>query len=104
MTQNATAIKPQAFTLTRVTIYLTKPLAIDTISVSSPVSGIPLNEGLKFHQIVLRTNKNKHERYILLTEDVKLEPQLGELKRVMVVPLYLQDADGALVVILAEVN
>ncbi len=50
------------------------------------------------------TGKDPSERYILLIEDVRLEPELDpdDLKRVLVMPLWLQDADAAPVTILAE--
>lgn len=79
-------------------------LAMDIPSAASPVAGRANDEGLEFHRIVLGTGKESSERYILLIEDVRLEPEFSQsdLKRVLVVPLFLQDADAAPVTILAE--
>lgn len=81
-----------------------RAVAMDIPSATSPVAGHANEEGIKFHRIVLRTGRDSGERYILLVEDVRLEPDLGpdDLKRVLVVPLWLQDADAAPVTILAE--
>ncbi len=81
-----------------------RALAMDIPSAASPVNGSANDEGLEFHRIVLGTGKAPSERYILLIEDVRLEPELdqNDLKRVLVVPLFLQDADAAPVTILAE--
>lgn len=82
-----------------------RAVAMDLPSAASPVSGQANDEGLEFHRIVLGTGRAPDERYILLIEDVRLEPDLTqrELGRVLVVPLYLQAADAAPVTILAEV-
>lgn len=79
-------------------------VAMDVPSAASLVAGHANNEGLEFHRIVLGTGKDPTERYILLIEDVWLESDLGpdDLKRVLVVPLWLQGADAAPVTILAE--
>ena len=81
-----------------------RALGMDIPSAASPVNGSANDEGLEFHRIVLRIGHDPHERYILLIEDVRLEPELdqNDLKRVLVVPLFLQDADAAPVTILAE--
>ena len=81
-----------------------RALAMDVPSAASPVAGVPNDEGLEFHRIVLGTGKKAEERYILLIEDVQLEPELeqSDLRRVLVVPLFLQAADAAPVTILAE--
>lgn len=81
-----------------------RAVAMDLPSATSPVVGHANDEGLEFHRIVLGTGREPSERYILLVEDVRLEPDLStnDLKRVLVVPLWLQDADAAPVTILAE--
>jgi len=81
-----------------------RAVAMDPPSATSPVAGHANDEGLEFHRIVLGTGRGPSEQYILLVEDVRLEPDLAadDLKRVLVVPLWLQDADAAPVTILAE--
>ena len=81
-----------------------RAVAMDIPSAASPVAGHANNEGLEFHRIVLGTGKEPDERHVLLIEDVRLDSDLtqSDLKRVLVVPLYLQDADAAPVTILAE--
>ena len=81
-----------------------RAVAMDIPSAASPIAGHANYEGLEFHRIVLGTGKDSAKRYILLIEDVRLEPDLSpdDLKRVLVAPLWLQDADAAPVTILAE--
>lgn len=69
-----------------------------------PSAGSPLHRdaGDEFHRIML--GRNAHDRFILLVEDARLEPDLDAIhcERVIVAPLLLQDADGAPVTVLAE--
>jgi kynurenine formamidase len=80
-----------------------RALGMDLPSAASPVPG-KKEEGLEFHRIVLGANQ-PGQRYILLLEDVRLDPQLdtARLERVIVAPLWLEGADAAPATILAEV-
>ena len=79
-------------------------VAMDIPSAASPVAGTANDEGLEFHRIVLGTGKAPHERYVLLIEDVKLDPDLSLQgnERIMVVPLWLENADAAPVTMILE--
>jgi arylformamidase len=79
-------------------------LAMDLPSASSPIAGEPNEEGLEFHRIVLGSYRSPDERYVLLVEDVRIDAALetAQLQRVIVAPLWLQDADAAPVTIFAE--
>lgn len=83
-----------------------RALAMDIPSAASPENPHANEEGLEFHRIVLGTYGNPHDRYILLIEDARLEPDLttSQLSRIIVAPLWLEEADGAPVTILAELH
>ena len=83
-----------------------KAIAMDLPSAASPVSGRPNEEGLEFHRIVLGTYRSPDERYLLLIEDVRIDPDLdvAQFERVIVAPLWLEGADAAPVTILAELR
>jgi arylformamidase len=82
-----------------------RAIMMDMPSAASPANPQVREEGREFHRIVLDTHGNPHNRYIFIIEDARLDPTLdvSTLKRVIVAPLWLQDADGAPVTILAEV-
>lgn len=63
-------------------------LAMDVSRASSPTR---LDEGRRFHQEILGTTGRG--RYLLLAEDIRLDPELtqADLGRVLVVPLFLLD-------------
>jgi arylformamidase len=81
-----------------------RAIAMDLPSAASPVEGTPHMEGLEFHRIVLGTNRPAGEPFVFLIEDVRLDPDLEgqRIARVLVVPLWLENADAAPVTILAE--
>ena len=83
-----------------------RAIAMDLPSAASPVEGVPREEGREFHRIVLGTHRPAGEPFVLLVEDVRLEPDLPDhrIARVLVVPLWLENADAAPVTILAEIN
>lgn len=81
-----------------------RAIAMDIPSAASPVAGPANEEGLEFHRIVLGTGKEPDAHYILLIEDVRLEPDLTPPNHVIVIPLFLKDADAAPVTILAEIE
>ena len=83
-----------------------RAVAMDLPSAASPVNGQPNDEGLEFHRIVLGTYRNPNERYLLLIEDVRIEPNLDvtQLERIIVAPLWLEAADAAPATILAELK
>jgi len=76
-----------------------RALAMDIPSASSPLH---TDEGGAFHQETLGTSGRG--RYILLIEDVRIDPDLtpADLGRVLVVPLFLDNLDAAPCTILAE--
>lgn len=76
-----------------------RAIGMDIPSASSPLH---LDEGNAFHREVLGTSGRG--RYLLLIEDVRLDPDLAQadLGRVLLVPLFLQDLDAAPCTILAE--
>lgn len=76
-----------------------RAVAMDMPSATSPVEGPPRDEGREFHRIVL----GSEGRTLLLIEDVHVDALGGERPaRVIAAPLWLQDADGAPVTMLAE--
>lgn len=76
-----------------------RAVAMDFPSASSPLH---LDEGNAFHQEVL--GASGRGRYLLLIEDVFLDADLvqEDLRRVLVLPLFLTDLDAAPCTILAE--
>lgn len=76
-----------------------RAIALDWISAASPTHAL---EGNEFHRIVL--GRQREDRYILIVEDARLDPDLTqeELGRVIVAPLLLQDQDGGPVTVFAE--
>lgn len=81
-----------------------RAIVMDMPSAASPFNAQMKEEGREFHRIVLGTYGNPDDRYIFLVEDARIDPDLNgaALKRVIVAPLWLQDADAAPVTILAE--
>ena len=80
-------------------------LAMDMPSAASPVAGPANDEGIEFHRVVLRSRdqENAGGRSILLVEDVFVDALEGEApQRVILAPLWLEDADGAPCTVLAE--
>jgi kynurenine formamidase len=76
-----------------------RAILMDLPSASSPMH---LDEGNAFHRAVLGTTGRG--RTLFLVEDCRLDPDLtqAELRRVLVVPLLLDNLDAAQVTILAE--
>jgi kynurenine formamidase len=76
-----------------------RAILMDLPSASSPMH---LDEGNAFHREVLGTTGRG--RTLFLVEDCRLDPDLtqAELRRVLVVPLLLDNLDAAQVTILAE--
>jgi arylformamidase len=81
-----------------------RAIMMDMPSAASPANPQAKEEGREFHRIVLGAYGNPGNRYILIIEDARIDSTLdvSALKRVIVAPLWLQDADGAPVTIFAE--
>jgi len=76
-----------------------RALAFDFPSAASPMR---LAEGIEFHQEVLGTTGR--ERFLFLIEDARLDAALrqGDIRRVLVVPLFLTGLDAAPCTVIAE--
>ena len=76
-----------------------RAVAFDFASASSPVH---MDEGNAFHREVLGTTGRG--RYLLIVEDARIDPDLtpADLRRVLVVPLFLTGADAAPCTLIAE--
>lgn len=76
-----------------------RAIVLDWISAASPTHA---PAGHEFHRTVL--GRRREDRYILIVEDARLDPELiqGDLGRVIVAPLLLQDQDGGPVTMFAE--
>ena len=76
-----------------------RAIAMDIPSASSPLHP---EEGTRFHQEIL--GATGRGRYLILIEDVRLDPDLtaAELGRVLAVPLLLNGLDAAPCTVLAE--
>ena len=85
--------------------YLTTPrfaslraIGIDAISVATPAH---VNEGIQAHRALFSRQTGPP---ILLVEDMDLRPDLSEVRRVFVVPLYVEGLDSAPCTVIAEIS
>lgn len=76
-----------------------RALAFDFPSAASPLR---IDEGVKFHQEVL--GQTGRARYLFLIEDARIDAALSQtdLRRVLVVPLFLTNLDAAPCTVIAE--
>lgn len=73
-------------------------VAIDTPSVGAPGKAGP---SVETHEIL--TGKGRTDgRYVLIFEDLRIDPDLGEASRIYAWPLFIADADGSPCTIVAE--
>ncbi len=73
-------------------------LAIDAPSVGAP-NHIP--ETVETHEILTGVGRSDG-RYIVILEDLRIDPDLGEAKRVYAWPLFIEGSDGSPCTIVAE--
>lgn len=73
-------------------------LAIDTPSVGAP-NHIP--ETVETHQILTGVGRSDG-RYIVIFEDLRIDPDLGDAQRIYAWPLFIEGSDGSPCTIVAE--
>ena len=73
-------------------------LAIDTPSVGAP-NHIP--ETVETHQILTGVGR-MDGRYIIILEDLRIDPDLGQASRIYAWPLFIEESDGSPCTIVAE--
>ena len=76
-----------------------KGVAIDSVSIGSPVFR---EETVEAHRILTGCH-DYASRYVLISEDVNMDFDLRTLKRVFVMPLFMEEIDGSPCTIIAEV-
>jgi len=73
-------------------------VAIDAISIGSP--GYPAESVVVHH--VLTGLGRPDGRFLLIFEDLRIDPDLGQARRIYAWPLFVEDSDGSPCVIVAE--
>lgn len=75
-----------------------RALAIDAPSVGSPAAMEPT---IETHQILTGAGRSDG-RYLLIFEDLRIDPDLGEAQRIYAWPLFIEGSDGSPLTIVAE--
>jgi arylformamidase len=75
-----------------------RAVAVDTVSIGSPRHP---DESVAVHHILADTD-GATGRHLLAYEDVRLDPDLQDVRRVFAWPLFIDGADGSPVTIVAE--
>jgi arylformamidase len=73
-------------------------VATDAVSIGAP--GYPA-ESVGTHQVLTGLNRTDG-RYLLIFEDLRIDPDLGQAKRIFAWPLFIQGSDGSPCTIVAE--
>lgn len=73
-----------------------RAIGIDSISFAANEH---LDEGIEAHKILL----NDSERFLLLIEDLNLEFPLQRIKRIIAMPLFVEEFDSSLCTVVAEI-
>lgn len=74
-----------------------RAIGIDTISFAANEH---LKEGIEAHKILF----NNAKRFLLLIEDLNLEPWCKNIKQVIAIPLFIEEFDSSLCTVIAKVE
>jgi kynurenine formamidase len=75
-----------------------KGVAIDAVSIGAP--GFP-HESVETHRILTGVGRTD-ERFLLIFEDLRIDPDLGHAHRIYAWPLFIEGSDGSPCTIVAE--
>lgn len=75
-----------------------KGVAIDAISIGAPNF---LTETIETHQILTGVGR-ADGRFLLILEDLQIDPDLGQASRIYAWPLFIEESDGSPCTIVAE--
>ncbi len=75
-----------------------KAVAIDAVSIGAP--GYP-KESVETHQVLTGVGR-PDGRFLLILEDLRIDPDLGQASRIYALPLMIEGSDGSPCTIVAE--